>query len=128
MSHFAKIKDGVVVSIIVADQDWVDSLEGTWIQTSYNTHGNVHHGPDGEPDGGVPLRKNYAGIGSIYDSTADAFHELAPYESWNLNATTFFWEPPVEQPDDPVKEEGKDLSWHVWDEDAGNWVLTSNGD
>ena len=123
MSHFAKVEDGIVVDVIVAEQELVDALEGTWIQTSYNTRGNVHYGPDEQPDGGIALRKNYAGIGSIYDSTADAFHEVAFYESWNLNATTFLWEPPVEKPDDPTVEEGEDVSWYEWDEDVTNWVL-----
>jgi len=119
MSHFAKVEDGIVVNVIVAEQEFVDALEGTWIQTSYNTSGNVH------ANGETPLRKNYAGIGSIYNSTADAFHEPAPYESWNLNATTFLWEPPVARPDDPNKEEGKDVSWYEWDEDTTDWVLIS---
>ena len=117
MSHFAEVKDGVVVNVIVADQEFVDNLEGTWIQTSYNTRGNVHYGQDGEPDGGVALRKNFASPGFIYNSTADAFHEDAFYESWNLNATTFLWEPPVEKPDDP--EDG----YYAWDEDKTEWFL-----
>jgi len=125
MSHFAEVKEGVVVNVIVADQAFVDDLEGTWIQTSYNTKGNVHYGQDGEPDGDVALRKNYAAIGSIYNSTEDAFHEPAFYESWNLNATTFLWEPPVEKPDNPIMEEGEDFSWYEWDEDETNWVLTT---
>ena len=111
MSHFAKVEDGVVVNVIVADQEFVNNLEGTWIQTSYNTNGNVH------ANGETPVRKNFAGIGHIYNSTADAFHEPAPYESWNLNATTFFWEPPVEKPDRPK------IGFYVWDEDATDWVL-----
>ena len=122
MSHFAEVKDGVVVNVIVAEQEFVDNLDGVWIQTSYNTRGNVHYGQDGEPDGGVALRKNYVSIGSIYDSTADAFHEVAFYESWNLNSTTFLWEPPVEKPDDP--ENGL----YFWDEDETNWILTKYED
>jgi len=117
MSHFAKVEDGTVVEVIVAEQDFVDSLDGTWIQTSYNTHENVHLGQDGEPDGGTALRKNYASIGFVYNSTADAFHAPVIYESWNLNSTTFTWEPPVEKPDNT--EDG----YYVWDEDATDWVL-----
>jgi len=116
MSHFAEVKDGMVVTVIVADQEYVDTLEGTWVQTSYNTYGNVHFGEDGEPDGGVALRKNYAGVGYTYNSSADAFHSPAPFESWNLNSTTFYWEPPVEKPDDP--ENGH----YFWDEANLRWV------
>jgi len=115
MSYFAEVKDGIVVSVIVADQDWVDSLEGTWLQTSYNTYGNVHFGEDGEPDGGVALRKNYAGSGYLYDSTADAFYLPQPYPSWTLNKTSFLWEAPSEMPNDD--------KMYTWDEDVTNWVL-----
>ena len=67
MGHFAKVVDGKVVQVIVAEPDFfdtfVDSSPGQWIQTSYNTRGNVHYAPDSnEPDGGVALRGNYAGI------------------------------------------------------------------
>jgi len=69
MSYFANVPTiidgkGVVVNVISAEQDFIDSgAEGDpslWWQTSYNTHGNVHYGQDGEPDGGVALRANYA--------------------------------------------------------------------
>jgi hypothetical protein len=115
MSHFAEVKDGIVVTVIVADQEYVDTLEGTWIQTSYNTHSNVHFGQDEEPDGGVALRKNYAGAGDTYDSTADAFHQPSPFPSWSLNATTFIWEAPVAYPLD-------DTSMYLWDEANLKWV------
>jgi len=67
MSHYAKIEDGIVTNVIVAEQDFIDTQEVTWVQTSYNTKGGVH------VLGGTPLRKNYAGIGFIYDSTLDVF-------------------------------------------------------
>ena len=59
MAHFAKVSNGVVVQVIVAEPEFfdtfVDSSPGQWLQTSYNTHGGVH------ANGGTPLRKNYAG-------------------------------------------------------------------
>ena len=71
MAHFAKVKNGVVTKVIVAEQEFVDTYQdgepGVWIQTSYNTHGGVHS------LGGTPLRKNYAGVGFIYDRHKDAF-------------------------------------------------------
>ena len=73
MAHFAKVSNGVVVQVIVAEpeffQTFVDTSPGEWIQTSYNTHGGQH--PEGRP-----LRKNYAGIGYTYDRTRDAFIPL----------------------------------------------------
>mgnify|MGYP003121512267 FL=1 len=108
MAHYAEIEDGFVTNVIVAEQDFVDTQEGTWVQTSYNTHGGQH------TLGGTPLRKNYAGIGYTYDSTRDAFIPPAPYASWVLNEDTCMWEAPVVYPDD-----GKIYNW---DESTTNWV------
>ena len=87
MAHFAKVLDGIVQRVIVAEQDYIDQLvetqPGEWIQTSYNTRGGVHSG------GGTPLRKNFAGIGYHYDAAADAFYEPQPYPSWTLNTTSY---------------------------------------
>ena len=108
MSHFAKVEDGIVTDVTVAEQDFIDRLEGTWIQTSYNTYGGVHS------ESGTPLRKNYAGIGHIYDETRDAFYAPQPFASWTLNETTCQWDSPVAYPDD-----GK---LYTWDEETTNWV------
>ena len=76
MSHFAKVVNGVVTQVIVAEQDVIDDRDGQWVQTSYNTRGGVHYAPNSnDPDGGIALRKNYAGIGYIYDIERDAFME-----------------------------------------------------
>jgi len=109
MSHFAKVENGVVTQVIVAEQDVIDSgLFGTgWIQTSYNTIGGQH--PEGRP-----LRKNYAGIGFTYDSTRDAFIPPKPFPSWVLNEDTCLWSSPTPCPDD-----GKE---YKWDEDTTSWV------
>ena len=104
MSHFAKVSNGVVVSVIVAEPEFfetfVDSSPGEWIQTSYNTKGGVHM------NGGTPLRKNYAGIGMTYDAQRDAFISPKPFASWTLNDDTCLWEAPVPMPDD-----GKNYKW-----------------
>lgn len=111
MSHFAKVLDGKVTQVIVAEKEFfdtfVDSSPGIWIQTSYNTHGNQH--PEGRP-----LRGNYAGIGYTYDSVNDVFYAPQPYPSWILNNNTWLWESPVPYPtDDKV---------YIWDETITNWV------
>jgi hypothetical protein len=89
MSHFAKVVDGKVTQVIVAEPEFfdtfVDSSPGTWLQTSYNTHGNQH--PEGRP-----LRGNYAGIGYTYDATNDVFIAPKPSETAVLNETTWLWE------------------------------------
>ena len=114
MAHFAKVVDGVVENVIVAEQDHIDTLEGNWVQTSYNTRGGVHVGQDLLPDGGVALRKNFAGTGFMYDSVRDAFYEPKPYPSWILDEDTCWWNPPVAYPTDD--------KFYKWDEDTLSWV------
>jgi hypothetical protein len=110
MSHFAKVVNGVVEQVIRIDQDTLNTgLWGNpneWIQTSYNTFGNQH------TLGGTPLRGNYAGIGSIYDSINDVFYAPSPYPSWVLNTSTWFWDAPIPKP-----ANGK----YVWDESNLTW-------
>ena len=114
MTHFAKVENGIVTQVIVAEQDFVGTQEGTWVQTSYNTYGGVHYSPEtGEPDGGVALRKNYAGIGYTYDSGRDAFYAPQPYPSWTLNETSCIWEAPIAYPDDGNR--------YIWNEDTQQW-------
>ena len=112
MAHFAKVNNGVVVQVIVAEPEFfdtfVDSSPGQWLQTSYNTYGGVH------ANGGTPLRKNYAGIGFTYDPVKDAFIPPQPYASWTLNETTCLWEAPVAYPDDGLT--------YSWDEPTTSWV------
>ena len=100
MSHFAKIDDSNnVTSVIVAEQEYIDSLEGRWIQTSYNGS----------------IRKNYAGIGYTYDAGRDAFIPPKPYTSWILNEETCNWASPVSYPDDG--------ELYNWNEETRAWDL-----
>ena len=118
MSHFAKVIDGIVETVLVADQNFIDSGvvgdPNNWIQTSYNTRGGIHYAPNSnEPDSGIALRKNYAGIGHTYDSTRNAFYAPQPYPSWLLDDDTCQWNAPIPRPDD-----GK---MYIWDESTTNW-------
>jgi len=116
MAHFAKILNNTVVQVIVAEQDFVDSIPGTWVQTSYNTRGGKHFNPEtGEEDNKTPLRKNYAGVGYTYDSSKDAFIPPQPFNSWILNEDTCLWEAPVLMPDDGEN--------YKWNEDTTSWEL-----
>lgn len=113
MAHYAKVCDGKVVTVIVAEADFfdtfVDTTPGEWIQTSYNTHGGVHK------LGGTPLRMNYAAIGGTYDREKDAFINPKPYSSWILNEETCLWEPPTPYPNDGYA--------YDWDDANQVWVL-----
>lgn len=111
MAHYAKVLNGIVEQVIVAEPEFfetfVDSSPGQWIQTSYNTYGGQHR------LGGTPLRKNYAGIGFVYDAGRDAFYEQKPFPSWTLNEETCLWEAPVAKPDTNIPQ--------VWNEDEQEW-------
>ena len=119
MSHYAKIENGLVTQVIVAEEDFISTGAlgdpASWIQTSYNTRGGVHYGADGQPDGGEALRGNYAGIGYNYNEVSDVFYPPQPYPSWVLSPHTISWEAPVAMPND-----GKQYSWNEetqsWDE------------
>lgn len=93
MAHFAKIIDGKVVAVITADDDFVLKLDGTWLKTSYNTHGGVHYGQDGLPDGLPQLRKNYANVGDVYDPELDAFYKINTEPFYYLDKESCTWKP-----------------------------------
>jgi len=105
MTHYAKIENGIVTEVIVAEEEFfdtfVDTSPGEWLQTS---------------QGG--LRKNFAGIGFIYDRVRDAFIETRPYPSSILNEYTCQWEAPIAYPTDDKR--------YTWDEDTINWVEIIN--
>lgn len=119
MAHFAKLDDSnIVLEVNVVNNSDINDLPfpesepvgiefltqwsggySNWKQTSYN----------------AIFRKNYAGIGFIYDPILDAFISPKPYPSWLLNTNTCRWEAPVPYPDDGNK--------YYWDEDTQSWVL-----
>lgn len=115
MAHFAKVENGTVVQVIVAEQEFIDTgvVGHGWVQTSYNTIGGVH------TQGGTPLRGNYAGVGYTYDATNDVFYAPQPYASWTLNNTTWTWEAPT-----PMPTDGKQ---YVWDEPSISWKEIPTG-
>jgi hypothetical protein len=120
MGHFAKIVDGKVTQVIVAEKEFfdtfVDSSPGQWLRTSYNTRGGVHYEPNSDmpkADQSQALRKNYAGIGYSYDAQRDAFIPPKPFNSWLLDEQTCQWIAPTERPAD-----GK---MYEWDESTVSW-------
>jgi hypothetical protein len=132
MSYFARVLTitngkGIVDDVIAADQSFINSgavgNASLWWQTSYNTHGNVHYGQDGQPDGGVALRANYAGIGYTLDTTVvqngvtGVFYAPQPFPSWILNTQTYLWEAPVPYP--------KSGGSYEWDEATQSWVAVA---
>jgi hypothetical protein len=118
MAHFAKLdKDNVVTEVHVVNNIEMLAADGSesevmgvaflirwsggysnWKQTSYNGK----------------IRKNYAGIGYIYDTTRDAFIPPQPFPSWVLNEDTCLWDAPTQMPTDGQR--------YQWDEPTTSWV------
>jgi hypothetical protein len=118
MAHYALLNADNVVVLVHVGKDETD-LTHNWEQyystdtltarrTSYNTIGGVHL------LGGVPFRKNFAGIGYTYDAERDAFIPPQPYPSWTLDDDACLWQPPTPYPDDG--------NLYTWDEDTLTWV------
>jgi hypothetical protein len=129
MSYFAKVSTftnskGIVEEVISADQSFIDSGQvgdpTWWWETSYDTYGGIHYGEDGQPDGGVALRANYAGVGYTLDTTVvnngitGVFYAQQPYPSWTISAPTWLWQAPITYPAD-----GKS---YVWNEPTLSWI------
>jgi hypothetical protein len=123
MAHFAKLDANNVVIFVTVGRDEDNDKEAelsartgdVYKRTSYNTHGGVH------ALGGTPFRKNYAGLGYIYDAGRDAFIPPKPYASWLLNEDTCLWDSPVPYPTDVGTEENPKR--YSWDEATTSWIL-----
>lgn len=120
MAHFAKVENGIVTQVIVAEQDFINTgavgNPADWVQTSYNTRGGQH------ANGGTPLRKNYAGIGYVYDAVRDAFYAPQPYPSWILDEATCYWNAPTPAPANVLPTETQPGTFYRWDEPTLSWV------
>lgn len=134
MAHFAKVNEqNIVVDVIVAEQEYIDTLDGTWLQTSYNTHAGKHYDPKtGEEDGGTPFRKNYACIGYKYDADRDAFIPERNFASWVLDENACRWVAPIPRPEltEEQFDNGQYYMWIESEHEADNtqgWVLVGSG-
>ena len=136
MAHFAKLGIGNIVEQVIvvsndiatteqAGLDFINQLYNTqdvWKQTSYNTYNNIH------TNNGIPFRKNYAGIGFIYDEQLDAFIPPKPYNSWVLNENTYNWESPIPYPitntQNKLDEYGnQENDSYFWNEENNSWDI-----
>jgi hypothetical protein len=119
MAHYAFLdENNVVTEVIVGKDEGEDGID--WEahygefrgqvckRTSFNTIGGQHTG------GGIPFRKNYAGIDYTYDPDRDAFIPPKPYPSWLLDEESCLWNPPIAPPNDGQV--------YMWDEATTSWV------
>ena len=121
MAHFAKVINSRVVAVIVASEQVIASGRlgpaNIWVQTSYNTQQGQHQ------QGGTPLRKNFAGVGMIYDAERDAFYWPRPEDgtTWVLDEEKCIWTRP--QPCPEPSEPGRFVHWSEADQ---TWIETSS--
>jgi len=133
MASFAKIENNIVtivvsvVNEVIKDSNGVEQEQigidflknlynepnAVWKQTSYNTRGGIH------TEGGIPFRKNHAGIGYIYDENRNAFIPPKPYNSWILNEQTCNWDVPIPKPTEQLEEN----QYYSWNESIINWEI-----
>jgi len=102
MAHFALLDgDNIVTTVIVMRDDFDGDEESVsrffnaiCRQTSYNTRGGVYYDPStGLPSARKePMRKNYAGIGWIFDANRNAFIPPRPPGPCALNEVTGQWD------------------------------------
>lgn len=116
MAVFALVENGKVIDLNVSDQEYINTLPNAkdWYETDPNTSGGVHYGEDGQPDGGVPFRGNYARIGGVYDAENDVFYATQPFPSWTISAPTWIWTPPIPCPTDG--------GVYDWSEQQQQWI------
>ena len=119
MAHYAILNENNIVTDVIVGKDENEPLPdgySSWEEyyggkrTSYNTIGNVHL------DGGIPFRKNYAGVGYTYDEQFDAFVAPKPFDSWKFDYTTFTWVPPLPKPEYEIG-----YIW-LWSEINKEWI------
>jgi hypothetical protein len=111
MAHYAKVLDGIVLNVVVANASFLDTFiddsPGEWIETCYQTSNNNHS------SGGNPLRKNFASIGGTYNKALDAFIGAKPFDSWILDQDKGIWKAPSDYPTSGM---------YNWDEDTLAWI------
>lgn len=125
MAHYALLNENNIVIDVIVGKDESDTTLN-WeehysemsgkkcLRTSYNTHAGIHALE------GTPFRKNYAGIGYMYDEELDAFISPKPFASWVLNSETAVWEAPILPPQDD--------KFYAWHEETLSWVETPGPD
>ena len=108
MAHYAWLDENNVVINVTVGIDETELISGLDTETFYSqaTGYNIKRTSYNNN-----IRKQYAGIGYIYDSVNDVFITPQPYPSWVLDEN-FDWQAPKKQPSPNYK----------WDENNQYWI------
>lgn len=133
MAHYAFLDENNIVTQVIVGRNEDDIVDGvsswedhyaqtygqTCKRTSYNSIGGKRKDPEtNEITDQLGFRKNYAGIGYLYNESLDAFIPPKPFSSWILNEETCLWDAPILMPNDE--------KLYRWDEDTTSWVELLN--
>jgi hypothetical protein len=72
MAYFAKIESGTVTRVIVAEQSFVDELDGVWVETFSSDIGGNEYDPSN------PSNNYFASVGYLYDASLNKFQPPPP--------------------------------------------------
>jgi hypothetical protein len=117
MAHYAFLDENNVVVEVIVGIDETGLIEGLDTETWY---GNFRGKVCKRTSYNGKIRKNYAGIGSTYDESLDAFVPPKPFDSWILDKKTCQWNAPKPYPTD-----GKT---YLWNEEKVEWTLVTSND
>ncbi len=93
MTIYAKLEDGIVSNIIVAEQSYVNTLAEQYVRVTDST--------------------NDVAIGHEYNAEKNKFKAPQPFDSWTLNEETLLWEAPVAKP----------AGAKLWNEADQSWII-----
>jgi hypothetical protein len=110
MAHYAFLDEKNIVTEVITGKDETELIEGLDPETWY---GNFRGQKCVRTSYNGKIRKQYAGIGMIYDEECDAFIIPKPFDSWSLNKETCKWEAPTPMPTDDKS--------YAWDEPTLSW-------
>jgi hypothetical protein len=111
MAHYAFLNEQNIVTEVITGIDETELIEGLHPEVWY---GNFRGQVCKRTSYNNKIRKNYAGVGMIYDETRNAFYWPQPYPSWTLNEQSCIWESPTPYPND-----GKQYQWN---EPTTEWI------
>ena len=112
MAHYAFLDSNNVVTEVIVGIDETELIENLDPETWYGNFKNqkcVRTSYNGK------IRKNFAGVGFIYDEIRDAFIPPKPFASWIFNEEKCVWLAPKDYPDATKN--------YYWDEEDQNWIL-----
>ena len=120
MAHYAFLdEDNVVTEVITGvDENIIQNdTDGTQVGGTSAAweafYGNFRNQVCKRTSYNGNYRKNYAGIGYMYDAERDAFIAPKPFNSWVLDEDTCRWEAPTPMPADD--------KFYYWSEDDLSW-------